>query len=233
MPSQMESYLVELHPYFALVGSDANDRNDIIHQEYSKRILAAGTEVDFHVIWCSIRSKKRNTMMKCIASTQSNREVIISAFQRVHQATVTAFYPTMNRYTVYPMDGATGPAAEGNLTTIIMSQRTYEEEMTRVALTGLNKIDPHSFRPTDNDGKQSEQTIMEKILLVSNRSMMVLWNTAQSRKLQRIRHYPDATLLPPKQTPSYRTYQSSGNKILSANEVHSLISFPKTTDRNK
>ena len=166
MVSREEAYPADLSPCVALIGSDSKDRNDIIKSEFAQRLEAIqAVGIDFDIIWCSLHASTRTVMVKCIATTSANWEMVATAFQRVKTATVTAFYPTTNNLSMYFLPNPELPVDTQTLTTIIMTQQTYEDEMTCVALTGLNKLDPHAVYPKDKNGKRSKLTMAEKILL--------------------------------------------------------------------
>jgi hypothetical protein len=103
-------------------------------------------------------------MVKCVETTQEKLEMVSAAFRKVQTATVMEFYPTTQHFTQYYIPTSKAEENKRTMMTIVMSQQTYVEEMTRVALTGLSKRDPHTFRPLDINGKQSKHMIAEKII---------------------------------------------------------------------
>jgi hypothetical protein len=161
-----ESYLANLIPCVALVGSDSRDREDVIHDEYRDQLKALELNPTFQVIWCSLRNtENRSAMIKCIATTIDQWEEVITAFLKIKQVTVRKFYPATHLFTMNVIPHPQGGINMSETTEIIMNQRVREDEMTRVALTGLNGCNPFTYHPLEQDGSRSTCTLAEKLLL--------------------------------------------------------------------
>ena len=159
-----EMYLVDLIPCVALVGSERQDKDGDIYAEFKEQLDHLGLDIAFQVIWCRLRDNKREAMMKCIATPLELGGQVITAFARIRQASVTKFYPVTHAMEMYAIP-STENKGTVNLTEIIMSQQTYEDDTVRIALTGLNKKDPHDFHPTDTNGNCSALSMAELILI--------------------------------------------------------------------
>ena len=138
MVTNEEMYLADLIPCVALVGSERHDKDSDIDVEFKEQLDHSGLDVTFQVIWCRLRDNKQETMMKCIATTSELCRQVIDAFSWIRQASVTKFYPVTHAMEMYAIL-LSGHKGILNLTEIIMSQRTYEEDTIRIASTGLNK----------------------------------------------------------------------------------------------
>ena len=161
-----ESYPANLIPCVALVGSDSRDREDVLHDEYRDQLNAMELNPNFQVIWCSLRNtENRSAMIKCIATTIDQREEVIAAFLKIKKATVRKFYPATHLFTMYVIPQPQGGINMSEITEIIMNQRVREDELTRVALTGLNGCNPFTYYPLEQDGSRSTYTLAEKLLL--------------------------------------------------------------------
>lgn len=164
MVTNEEIYLADLIPCVALVGSERHDKDSHIHAEFKEQLDRSGSDVPFQVIWCRLWENKREAMMKCIATTLELRGQVVDAFARIRQASVTKFYPVTHAMEIYAIPSS-GHKDILTLMEIIMSQRTYEENTIRIAITGLNKKDPHDFHPKDTNGKCSTLSMAELILV--------------------------------------------------------------------
>ena len=166
MVADEESYPVELIPCVALVGSTNRDRNDLIKAEFGAQLERAGLDTTpFSVIWCSLRNAgNRSVMIKCIATTEEHKDAVVQMFQNIRTASITAFYPVTYLYAINIIPDSQDDKRMQEITEIIMSQRSREEDTIWVALIGLNNQDPFVFHPLEKDGRTSRYTLAEKIL---------------------------------------------------------------------
>ena len=201
MVSDEESYPAELKPCVALVGSTNRDRDDLIQAEYGTQMKLAQLEsIPFKVIWCSLRNKdNRSVMIKCIATTEEHTEEVTTLFTKIRQATITAFYPVTYLFTITPIPQTQGSKHMQEITEIIMSQRSREEDTIWVALTGLNNTDPFTFYPREREGHQSRYTLAEKILTGWEQDSDMYENMTPVRNLTTDEAFSRCYLLAPKE----------------------------------